>query len=316
MRLIICILTLVMSLGLNAQVQKFTPNWKVGDSRKAVSTSIHKSFNGKALVSIDTTVTEMLVKVSKVTPTEILLDVTMENPVVAEIVNVLSEYKPQLAAYKNMKLSFQMERTYYSMSLKNAPEVKMSMDKSIVEVKRVTQKEDPEVKEMIDLLADYYKAVFETKESIESLVLSDLNFLMLPYSYEFEVGKPIEYTVEAPSPVDPQVLTSEKVAITMKSFDAAKKQAVFSEKTTWDKAELNNLTRSTFRKVLEESGSATAADMKMLEQMSYDVQFSKTFYFDATTTWTTKVVTSEITDVVNPFDTNTREELIVTREVR
>lgn len=316
MRIIICSLAVLMSIVASSQVQKFTPNWKVGDTKKSVTTSIHNSFSGKTIISTDTAYSELTVKVNKVTPTEVLLDITMENPVVAEICNVLGEYKPQLSAYKNLKLSFQMERTYYSMSLKNASEVKMSMDKSIVEVKRVTQKEDPEVREMIDQLAIFYQAVFETKESIESLVLSDLNFLMLPYSYEFEVGKPIEYTVEAPSPIDERLLTSEKVVITMLSFDAAKKQAVFSEKTLWEKGELSRLFRMSFKQMLEQSGSATPADLKMVEQMAYDIQYSKRFYYDTATTWVTKVVTSEITDIVNPLEGNSHEEVTVTREVR
>jgi hypothetical protein len=320
MKVVFTIALFISSLVSYCQIYNFSPNWKVGDSKKISITQAESEFENGKLIASTSTNNEAEIKVLKVTADSYLVEITMENQAMIAAASFYEKLGEELKEYRDLRLLYQVNRSTAKAELQNWEEVKDFIDKSFEQITSLLEEKVPDEAFFVGLVFMPIKEIFKSKENVEAYVQESIGFLLSPFNKDFKLGETLTVVEISNNPFKPTEKIEVTNLFTLESVDTQSKVCTINHETKIDLSKFIEMMRSMMMKMAESMGvdeEDTAKKTQELDEFNLDMKSNQVITFDYNSTWVTKVVTTGIVTGSDPIKkVESRREVITTTEVR
>ncbi len=264
---------------------KFSPNWKKGET-KTLTTTILKPNDENGM---DTTVSEMKLKVTDDSKSAYTIEVIQENTLMASMGPVQQLIGDDLSGFETMKCIFKIEKEGGKASLVNWKEIQGIMTLTTQQlIDKITEKL-PDLGPQLEMAFNPLLAQYATQEGVEASTLPQISTILLPYQFEFsKTDTVLSETSSNMGGMMPMDLTTKTK---MWLSDVNPTSCKISSTSKMDLGALKEML----------SSMGQGEDMEgALSELNMDMDTKREITYDRNSTWITKIVST--TDIKSPVD--------------
>jgi len=311
--LLICSL-LFTALEVNAQVYRYTPNWKVGDV-KTISIQIdEREYENETLMSDSTRYNDTRIEVLSENKDYYVVEVLMENQALVSAIEMYDKMDDELEEYKDLKLIFTIDKYTTETELQNWEEAQLFMNDSYDAITDLFDEKIPEMSSMVGLVFAPLKMAFKSKETTEDYMETFIGYLLTPFNKDFEIGKQISAVESGENPFNPMMEINITTLYTLKQLDEASTTCIIEEEVVMDISEFIEMMKAMVEQMASAFGAADSTADKAKNQMSdfkMDITSVNEITFDYSSTWVTKSVSTGIVESTDPRSGALTKKIIV-----
>lgn len=302
-RIKLMVLLIVSNCFVHAKTYTFVPKWEKGD-QKTVSIEYHEQeYKNDSLVEDSTYYNEATIKVKSVSDTKYKLEIIMENQAMKQIIELYDKLGDDLLAYQNMKLVYSINRKTGDYKLLNWKEAKEFLFTSFAQMDSALARKAPEAEGMGSLMLAPILALLNTEENVSAYFAKNIDYLLVPFWKEFELGQTITEIDSADNPFSKGEKLSQTNYTTMDSLYNRKKSAIISHVVDVDFSSVISMLKKMTKEMMSGFGLAEEKideKLKEFDNMQMD-QVNKTiYYYDVKTTWINKCVAEATVIATDP----------------
>lgn len=289
-----CFFLLLFSFAAYSQTSfYFTPQWKVGDKKKAVSVTREVEYKKGELVE-DTTyslVTELTV--TKEEKEAYLLSVRNENIALRTAVAFYEKMGEELPQYRTLELTYRFDKKTGKAELTNWKEAQRYMNQSFDQINALIKKKAPEMSSYTTMAFLPITEMFKSKENIEAYMQSEIDYLLIPYGRTFIPGDTLRELEKGANPFNPQDTIDQTTLYYLSNCQESASTCDINARVLLDLSEFKNMLKEMMKSMAKSFGvdeEAMNSKTKELDDFDMDITNHTLITFNKKTTWPVKVV--------------------------